>query len=79
MKEINRNNLVGIKYKTIPLIGADLDHLTSVKEQEREKLYEAVYQSEHWKNIIAPKIESLMDRPKINVQRIEPTKLSALR
>ena len=28
---------VGIKYNTIPLIGADLDHLTSVKEQEREK------------------------------------------
>ena len=48
-------------------------------EQERETLYEAVYQSEHWKNIIAPKIETLMDRSKINVQRIEPTKLSSLR
>ena len=43
MKEINRNNLVGIKYNTIPLIGADLDHLTSVKEQEREKLFGSIY------------------------------------
>jgi hypothetical protein len=48
-------------------------------EEERERLYEAVYQSDHWKNDIGPRIPDLMDRDKINVQRIEPTKLSALR
>ena len=39
MKEINGNNLVGIKYITTPLIGADLDHLNSVEKREREKIY----------------------------------------
>ena len=48
-------------------------------EEERERLYEAVYQSDHWQTNIAPRIPDLMDREKINVQRIEPTKLSALR
>ena len=35
--------------------------------------------SDKWKNEIGPKIPELMDREQINVQRIEPTKLSALR
>ncbi len=48
-------------------------------EEERARLYEAVYDSDHWKSEIAPRIPELMDRSKINVQRIEPTKLSALR
>jgi NIPSNAP protein len=48
-------------------------------EEERERLYEAVYQSDHWKNDIGPRIPALMDRDKINVQRIEPTRLSTLR
>ena len=48
-------------------------------EEERERLYEAVYQSDHWKNDIAPRIPELVDREKMNVQRIEPTKLSTLR
>ena len=48
-------------------------------EEEREQLYEKVYQSERWLNDIGPRIPELMDREKINVQRIEPTKISALR
>ena len=36
-------------------------------------------QSDHWKNEIAPKIPDLIDRDGMNIQRIEPTKLSALR
>ena len=48
-------------------------------EAEREVLYEKVYQSEKWLNDIGPRIPELMDRDKINVQRIEATKLSALR
>src|SRR4051812_34388195 len=30
-------------------------------EAERERLYKAVYESDHWKNEIAPKIPDLMD------------------
>ena len=42
-------------------------------EQEREKLYEAVYQSDEWKNTIAPKIPDMMDRERIKVTRMIPT------
>jgi len=45
-------------------------------ETERERLYKAVYESEHWKNVIAPKVTELIDRSAINVQRIVPTRLS---
>lgn len=48
-------------------------------EEEREVLYEKVYQSDKWLNDIGPRIPELMDREKIQVQRIEPTKISALR
>jgi hypothetical protein len=48
-------------------------------EAEREELYAKVYDSDHWKNDIGPRIPELMDREQINVQRIEPTKISALR
>ncbi len=42
-------------------------------EAERERLYEAVYESDTWKNEIAPKIPEMMDREKIVVRRIEAT------
>jgi hypothetical protein len=45
-------------------------------EAERERLYKAVYESEHWKNVISPKVGELIDRAKISVQRIVPTRLS---
>ncbi len=48
-------------------------------EEERETLYSKVYDSDHWKNEIGPRIPDLMDREGMNVQRIEPTKISALR
>lgn len=47
-------------------------------EQERERLYEAVYDSDHWKNDIAPKIPAMMDRSKIVVHRIEATPQSVI-
>src|SRR5262245_35636466 len=46
-------------------------------EAERERLYKAVYESEHWKTVISPKVSELIDRALINVQRIVPTRLSA--
>jgi hypothetical protein len=45
-------------------------------EAERERLYQAVYESDHWKNAIGPKVGELIDRSQINVQRIVPTRLS---
>jgi len=45
-------------------------------EAERERLYKDVYESEHWKTVIAPKVGELIDRATINVQRIVPTRLS---
>ena len=42
----------------------------------REKLYEAVYESEHWQNAIAPRIPDLLDRDGMVVTRIVPTEKS---
>ena len=47
-------------------------------EKERERLYKAVYESREWKEVIAPQTESLLDRKKIVVKRIEPTGKSVL-
>ncbi|MEO1687434.1 MAG: hypothetical protein AAFU61_05975 [Pseudomonadota bacterium] len=48
-------------------------------EAERERLYEAVYQSEEWKTHFAPRIGELMDREKMVVERLVPTPHSVLR
>jgi hypothetical protein len=48
-------------------------------EADRERLYQEVYESDHWKNVIAPKIPDMLDRDKIKVSRIEPTSQSAMR
>ena len=45
-------------------------------EAEREAQYAAVYQSEHWKTSISPRIGELIDREQIKVQRIVPTRMS---
>ena len=42
-------------------------------EAERERLYESVYQSDYWKNDVAPRVVELMDRSAIQVTRIVPT------
>ena len=47
-------------------------------EESREQLYAAVYESDVWKNEIAPKIPGMMDREKIVVRRIQPTPKSVL-
>jgi hypothetical protein len=47
-------------------------------EEERERLYKAVYESEHWKNDIAPKIPAMLDRSAIKVTRIEATPKSVI-
>lgn len=48
-------------------------------EQEREELYAAVYQSDRWKNEIAPRVNELLDRERMVVTRLTPTRRSVLR
>ena len=48
-------------------------------EAERERLYKAVYESETWKNEIAPEIPEMIDREKMVVRRIEATPKSVVR
>lgn len=47
-------------------------------EDERVRLYEDVYESDTWKNEIAPKIPDMLNRDKIVVTRLEPTNVSVL-
>ena len=42
-------------------------------EEERERLYRDVYESEYWQNEVAPRVAELMDRSAIRVTRIVPT------
>ena len=48
-------------------------------EEERERLYEAVYQSETWKTKFNDSVGELIDREQIKVTRIEATPKSVLR
>jgi len=47
-------------------------------EAERERLYAEVYESEHWKTSLAPRVGELINRETIDVKRIVPTRLSIL-
>ena len=47
-------------------------------EEERERLYQAVYESDYWKNEVAPQVPQMLDRDKIVVTRIEATPKSAI-
>ena len=47
-------------------------------ESEREELYEAVYESDVWKNDIDPKIPAMVDRSKMVVRRIEASSRSVI-
>ena len=42
-------------------------------EEERDRLYEAVYEDPHWKNVIDPKQNGLLDEERITVYLMEPT------
>ena len=47
-------------------------------EAERERLYTAVYQSDHWKTVISPRVGQCIDREAIQVQRLLPTRASVV-
>lgn len=48
-------------------------------EEERERLYAAVYKSPEWVNEIAPPIGAMMDRERMVVRRIVPGPRSFIR
>jgi hypothetical protein len=48
-------------------------------EAEREALYKAVYETDHWKTKIAPRVPEYLDRSKMVITRIEPTPKSTVR
>ncbi len=47
-------------------------------EADRERLYAAAYECDHWKDVISPKIEKLIHRDKIVVQRMVATSMSPI-
>ena len=47
-------------------------------EEQRVALYAAVYETDHWKNNISPRIPDILDRSGMVVTRIVPTSLSIL-
>ena len=47
-------------------------------EEERVKQYQAVYDSDHWKNEIGPKVPAMLDTDRIVVTRLEPTPKSVI-
>ena len=47
-------------------------------EAEREALYKAVYETDFWKTKIAPLTPTLLDREKMVITRIVPTKRSTM-
>jgi NIPSNAP len=47
-------------------------------EAERERLYKEVYESDHWKTNIAPRVPEMLEREKIKVTRMNPTPGSAI-
>jgi quinol monooxygenase YgiN len=47
-------------------------------EEELERLYRDVYQSEHWKTVIAPQIPALLVREEMQVTRLVPTPRSPI-
>ena len=48
-------------------------------EEERVRLYDAVYQSDRWKNELGPPIGDMIDRSQIVVKRIVATPRSVIR
>lgn len=48
-------------------------------EEQREQLYEAVYESDTWKNELAPQVAEMIDRSRHVIKRITPTPRSVIR
>jgi len=47
-------------------------------EEERERLYRAVYETDYWQNEITPQVDEMLDRERIQVTRLEATPRSVI-
>ena len=47
-------------------------------EEDRVALYKAVYETDFWKNEVAPKVGEMLDRPRMVITRIESTPKSVI-
>ncbi len=47
-------------------------------EADRERLYAKVYESEHWKSDLSPRIGELLIREEAIIHRLVPTRLSPM-
>jgi len=48
-------------------------------EEERERIYQEVYESDYWKNEIAPLVGDMIDRSQSVITRLTPTPKSVIR
>lgn len=60
----------------------DPDHYVWIRrfdsETERERLYEAAYGSETWKNEMMPRVEEMLDRDRSVISRMHATPKSVI-
>lgn len=47
-------------------------------EEERERLYQAVYESDYWQNELSPRVGDMLFRDRIQVTRLEATPKSVI-
>ncbi len=50
-----------------------------LRQRTARRLYAAVYESDYWKNEIAPQVGEMLDRSRTVVARIAPTPKSVIR
>lgn len=48
-------------------------------EAERVRIYEAVYESDHWKQVMLPQVVEMLDRERSVITRLEATSKSVIR
>lgn len=48
-------------------------------EADRERIYREVYESDYWKNEIAPQVAEMIDRSQRVITRLTPTPKSVIR
>jgi NIPSNAP len=48
-------------------------------EEERDRLYKEVYESDYWKDVIKPESNEMLDRERMKVTRLEATPKSVIR
>ncbi len=47
-------------------------------EEDRERLYQKVYESDEWKTRLKPEVDKMLDRNRLQVTRLEATPKSKI-